>query len=273
MLNIEYIIANPSGNVTIIVLTPVEKKWHSTVAGALLQHETEAEQAGFLTMKQDGVIRLDMMGGEFCGNASRAAAAYAVMQENCGEGSYSVSCSGCEQLLHAQVQRREEGGYEAYIDMPLPESIDAVILDMDGMPSRFYRVVLPGMVHFIHWVDDMEQVSKEAFWDAVYSYAKDEDYDAFGLILFDPRKLCMVPAVYVKGTQTMYWENSCGSGSAAVAATLAVLGKKDVACRISQPGGTISIAAQTENEVLTHVYIGGTVTCSERRYADISVPE
>ena len=69
----------------------------------------------------------------------------------------------------------------------------------------------------------------------------------------------MIPAVYVTATDTLYWENSCGSGSAAVAAALACMGKKDVSCTIHQPGGTIDIMAHVEDGQLRRIVIGGPV--------------
>ena len=58
----------------------------------------------------------------------------------------------------------------------------------------------------------------------------------------------MIPAVYVRDTDTLYWENSCGSGSAAVAAALACTTHKNVACYMKQPGGTLAIAAKVSEK-------------------------
>lgn len=259
-MKIEYIVANPSGNVTILVLSPVDKALHSTVADVLLRRDSVAEQVGYLTLAAGKPLRVDMMGGEFCGNASRSAAAYALQLADQEKGSYDVSCSGCADVLATTVSRQDDGSFTANIEMPMPESIEAVLVDVGGLPSRFFRIALPGIVHFVHIVQGIETVDKELFWQSLYEYAKDEGDEAFGLILFDPAQLRMIPAVYVAATETLYWENSCGSGSAAVAATLAVLGKRDVACDVKQPGGTISIAASVTAGTLQHLYIGGPVT-------------
>lgn len=271
-MKIQYIVANPSGNVTILVLSPVAKKLHSILAERLLQQDTVAEQVGYLTLDEGKPLRVDMMGGEFCGNASRSSAAYALMLAGKNEGDYLVSCSGCDTILPCQAQRKDKGIYKAYIEMPSPTTIEAVLIDVGGLPSRFYRVDLPGIVHFVHTALSIDDVDKELLWRAVYDYAKDAGYEAFGLILFDPRQLKMIPAVYVTATDTLYWENSCGSGSAAVAATLAILGKQDVSCKVSQPGGIIEIAATVnEDKELQHIYIGGPVTFSETKTIDISL--
>lgn len=270
-MKIEYVVADPGGNVTILVLNPVKTALHSTAAKKLLQLHAQAEQVGYLTMGKNESLRVDMMGGEFCGNASRAAAACAAMLEGREKGEYNVSCSGCGSILTAHAASSGQGVYSTYIEMPMPEAVEAVLVDAGGMPSRFYRVDLPGIVHFVHFVNDIDHIDKNVFWDAVYAYAKDDGYEAFGLILFDPTQLRMIPAVYVSGTETLYWENSCGSGSAAAAAVLAILGKRDVSCTIKQPGGAISIAATVEAKELTHLYIGGSVILSERKSTEIDV--
>lgn len=270
IMNISYIEANPSGNRTVFVLSQVEKNRHTAIATKLLQTVCkDAEQVGYLQLAENKPIRVDMMGGEFCGNASRSAAAYAVMAARKDVGVYEVTCSGCDSVLTAHVSKKDDHTYYADVDMPLPLSIEAVLLDVQGMPSRFFRVALPGIVHFVHFVDTIEGIDKNVFWEALREYVADEVLEAYGLILFSPRQLQMVPAVYVTETNTLYWENSCGSGSAAVAATLAIMGKKRVACTIQQPGGSIHIAADVQEETIRSIRIGGPVDFSAPQCIDL----
>ena len=105
---IHYRIADPSGNTTLFVLDAVSPERRSAVANTLLQ-ASGVEQVGYLTMNPEQPIRVDMMGGEFCGNASRSAAAYALMNDGGSEGDYTVSCSGCDTPLHAQARKRADG--------------------------------------------------------------------------------------------------------------------------------------------------------------------
>lgn len=256
---IHYILANPSGNTTVLVFDAVAPQDRRAITARLLQR-TGAEQVGYLTIHPDRVIEVTMMGGEFCGNASRSAAAYVLMQDGAQEDDFKISCSGCDTILSAHAQKRADSVYDAFIEMPRPMAIDAVIVDVEGQPARFYRVILPGIVHFIHFVDTINVACKEIFWQAIEDYAKEEQYEAFGLVLFDPKHLAMLPAVYVTGTDTLYWEQSCGSGSAAVAALLAVLGKRNVSCTIAQPGGAITIAATYGESTVQSICIGGPVS-------------
>ncbi len=69
----------------------------------------------------------------------------------------------------------------------------------------------------------------------------------------------MIPAVYVTATKTLYWEQSCGSGSAATAAALSQLCGHEIACEIRQPGGMITIEAAVSDGEIKKIHIGGPV--------------
>lgn len=265
-MKIDYILADPSGNKTILVLTAVPKGEHSTLAAQLLALPgMDAEQVGYVSRLEGGTLRVDMMGGEFCGNASRAAAAYALACGGKEEGVVGVSCSGCDDVLPVKVSRTGDGEYQAFIEMPYPDDVSALLVDVGGMPLRFFRVDLPGITHFVHFVDSFQDLRKEVYWQALKDYVDGEDFPAYGLILCDAKKKEMVPAVYVRKTDTLYWENSCGSGSAAVAAALACTSRKKVAAYMKQPGGTIAIAASVDGDGnLEKIFIGGSVKLGPR---------
>ena len=73
----EYTVAvlDPAGNVTAIVCSDVPAAERARVAAQILRlPELGIEQVAFLTEpRSGGEIRLEMMGGEFCGNALRCA--------------------------------------------------------------------------------------------------------------------------------------------------------------------------------------------------------
>ncbi|SDM04264.1 Diaminopimelate epimerase [Megasphaera paucivorans] len=273
MKNIHYVLANPSGNTTVFVLNPVADGERAGLAARLLRSDCiKAEQVGFLTMNgtaNGAGLRIDMMGGEFCGNASRSAAAYAAMVEGLETSEYIISCSGCMTNLKANVRKRASGVYDASIEMPLPQSVDAVIIDIGGAPCRFFRVVLPGIVHFVFMGKGAAAVNRNIFWQAVKTYASGENYAAYGLILLDPTIWKMIPAVYVKQTNTLYWEHSCGSGSAAAAAAIAYMGNRNIAVKLQQPGGVIAAAAVVAKGELQYITIGGEVTLETEKIIKI----
>ena len=78
-MKINYCYVNPGGNPTVLVLTKVllQSQAHVAKRIMLLLPKT-LEQVGFIEPAKDPAarFRLQMMGGEFCGNAARAAGAF-----------------------------------------------------------------------------------------------------------------------------------------------------------------------------------------------------
>ena len=76
---IRYIPADPAGNLTAIVLSPVAAQDRAKIAAEMMARCPEGfEQVGFAdeTSLTGDLPTLCMMGGEFCGNATRAFACY-----------------------------------------------------------------------------------------------------------------------------------------------------------------------------------------------------
>ena len=88
----EYTVAvlDPAGNVTAIVCSDVPAAERARVAAQILRlPELGIEQVAFLTEpRSGGEIRLEMMGGEFCGNALRCAGFYQALRN----GAQGKSC-------------------------------------------------------------------------------------------------------------------------------------------------------------------------------------
>ncbi|MEG0804000.1 MAG: hypothetical protein RSF90_03485, partial [Pygmaiobacter sp.] len=70
--------------------------------------------------------------------------------------------------------------------------------------------------------------------------------------------------VYVVNTDSLIWESSCGSGSMACAAFLALREKDGIHCySFAQPGGTIDAEVATEHNIVTLCKMGGPVCLSD----------
>ena len=72
------------------------------------------------------------------------------------------------------------------------------------------------------------------------------------LILVEEKSARMIPAVFVTATGTLYWERSCGSGSAAAAAALGLRHQKSLALILKEPGGPISISSHERRKTDRH---------------------
>ena len=73
-MELEIVRADPAGNITVFVLSPVEDRDERAAAVSALMADPalKAEQVGFVLQPLNVADpwRLEMMGGEFCGNAA-----------------------------------------------------------------------------------------------------------------------------------------------------------------------------------------------------------
>ena len=70
-LRIKVRVADPAGNITVFVTTPVEREKYPAIARQLLaREELKGEQVGFIEKTDKGDFRIVMMLGEFCGIVS-----------------------------------------------------------------------------------------------------------------------------------------------------------------------------------------------------------
>ena len=91
--------ADPAGNITLFVLSPVEKEYRAALAEKLMALEQfKAEQVGYCCATEDGVDgHMEMSGGEFCGNATRAYGMLTAKNNGlCGKAHLTLRVSGCE---------------------------------------------------------------------------------------------------------------------------------------------------------------------------------
>ncbi len=71
-MQVQFVKLSPAQNVTILVKDPVPREDQPKIAAGLLSYDSVGgEQVGFLEDSDHCArMRLQMMGGEFCGNAS-----------------------------------------------------------------------------------------------------------------------------------------------------------------------------------------------------------
>ncbi len=252
--------ADPAGNITLLIETPVPAEDRAEVAGALLaRQELGAEQVGFLVPAlHGGAVRLEMMGGEFCGNALRSAGYLLALQQNkTDSGVFSIEISGTEELL--QVRADISCG-EATAQMPLPCGMDEI--DLCG--RQVGLVMFHGIVHAIA---DECRPDREWADRAARELAGRYHAEAAGVMFLyhEADELRLEPAVYVAATDTLCFERSCASGSAAALVYLSEGGADGVyAYTFHEPGGIIRasmICLDSDTSILT---VGGPV-CMDRQ--------
>lgn len=233
---------NPTENMTALVLSFVARQDQPAVAAKLMAESSVCvEQVGFLeeTTLPGAVARLQMMGGEFCGNATMSLAALRAYEEGLAENEekiYPLEISGADKLLDCRIVCREDG-YVGSVGMPLPEKISEEELE----PGLFLPVVrFPGIAHVIVKEDKMDPAAAKA---VIPRWCRQLKTDALGILLTNQDLNRIRPLVYVRETDSSVWERGCGSGTAALGAYLADEARADVQVSVSQPGGVISVKA------------------------------
>ncbi len=241
-MNIDFVKVSPSQNMTVLITNYVPPKSYTHIAQSIMQYESiHAEQVGFIVApKHSGaVLRLDMSGGEFCGNGVLAAAAYGHYKRLTSEHTFTLEASGVSEPLHCTVQPTSSHVYQAQAEMPRPLSIKELSITHSGSTLHGRVVEMDGISHFLIdvWLD------KQDFPLVMEQIADQLDQPAIGIISY--RKLAegdyeMKPFVYVKTTGSQGFERSCGSGSLALGASLADLDKGN-SFALRQPGGVIQV--------------------------------
>lgn len=254
-------IADPAGNITALVLTPVPRSRYREVARKILSIPgISAEQVGFVT----GPRSLEMSGMEFCGNASRAFALLRARQEGAAEEiSMQISISGTDAPLTATV---DPAAGTARIEMPLPERIlraeHAPYPGIDGTPVIDFGGIL-------HLVTDQVPEGEEAFRRLRIWLCRTWNPPAAGVMFLRPQSpgetvMDITPYVYVRDVDSTYREGSCGSGTAAaIIRKYLQSGGDSVSADVRQPAGTIRATASGTGGQIRRVMIESPVTFPE----------
>jgi diaminopimelate epimerase len=238
-----------------------------------------AEQVGFVIPPPEvpenprngsaaGHWRLEMMGGEFCGNAARSFGLYVARETGLsGRLTVNVEISGAGGLLPVRV---DTGPGRAELEIPGPLAVET--LEFEGGPLPVY--VFEGITHVIF--PDPVPCRDLVFalrdkWRAGTRQAPGAGppsdagplSEAFGVMFWDAGKKFMRPAVYVEATGSLVFESSCGSGTAALAAWLARdLRDGQGYYEAAQPGGIIEARVTKKNGAIRNISIGGAVKLS-----------
>ncbi|GHU33792.1 diaminopimelate epimerase [Spirochaetia bacterium] len=252
-MNYDIIVADPAGNITIFVLNPVKNR---TEAAKMLMAEPNlrAEQVGFVIPPQhpDDLWRMEMMGGEFCGNATRSFGLYVAHTTGLtGNATVTVAVSGASQALNVQVDTIKN---RASVAIPPPSARKEIEWNGNFLPVYECE----GISHVI-----ASGIAPEAgnFWSIKELFEKCISVPAaLGVMFYDCVKKCMKPAVYVYDTDTLIFESSCGSGSAA----WGIWQCKDRSdgnfnSTIVQPGGSIEVTVVKNANRPVAVSIGGDI--------------
>jgi diaminopimelate epimerase len=206
-----------------------------------------------------------MMGGEFCGNAARSFGLFVAREQGLkGKGTIGIGISGAAGPILTHV---DTGAGTASAGIPPPLAQES--LEYEGRVFPVY--VFEGIVHLIAESPGADREGggsprEEALVRSLMRcYAKSAAVEpaAFGVMFYNPARRFMRPAVYVAATDSLVFESSCGSGSAALGAWLFRNEEDtDKSAAITQPGGLIETTVVKRGGKIERITIGGKVDLS-----------
>ena len=250
MTVLHYYIADPTKNITALVETPVPPASRPFAAARIMEAEPSCEQVGFLSFGKAGERCLTMAGGEFCGNAAMSAAALACREEGLAvgqTGTVALTVSGAPEAVSVHVTAQPDGSFLTSVRMPPVERIGTVELPLKGRLASLPAVYLPGIVHIMITRDELDAGTAE---EVAREWCRQLGAPCLGLMLFDRERPALRPLVCVPGADTLVWESSCASGTAALGAFLADESQKETALRVAEPGGTLFVQAAPYGEAV-----------------------
>lgn len=197
-----YVVLWPGGNTTALVTEVVPRSEYARMAREIMEKNKEIEQVGYLECPDEdtAACHLQMMGGEFCMNATRAAAFHHAKKY--GISKLHIETSGSDKLVQVEVE-----GDTTHITLPGEFYIKSTKKD------NYTVIDLSGIRHLITSGSFNEESARQLIQEN-----KDE-YEAVGVIYtsVDGDKIVIDPLVWVRGTDTFVRETGCGSGSIAAA--------------------------------------------------------
>ena len=257
---LRFVKMNPSGNTTLLILDHVSRERQPAAAAILATPEYLAvDQVGYLEEPKDAgaKVRLQMMGGEFCGNATRAVAAYLLARGDVsGKEEIMLEVSGSDTLVEARAERRSDRQWWTEAAVPVPQAVRTEEISFGGSTIAAVYVTFPGIDHLV--LEGIEP-SFEAYAELDRRGFLPRGEAARGVMFWNRKAGTLTPLVAV-GTGEPIREGSCGSGSVAVAAAMALASGRSVHdMTLRQPLGEILVTAERGRQGITRAVIKGTV--------------
>lgn len=275
---IDFIKCNPTQNMTILVKTnyPVEEYKH--IASKIMSYESVyAEQVGFIEkpVNKKAAAHLEMAGGEFCGNACMALAAFIASENGLKQNDrteIALEVSGADNLIMCQVKRTLDE-YYCQVTMPIPKTIEQRTIKYDGSDLNMIIVRYQEFIHIVIEVEEFSKTVREQAQSLAKLLGVTLDANLIGILLYKSKSDELAPLIYVPHLDSLIWERGCGSGTASLGAYLAFKNKGEVVAKIKQPGGTIHVVANYHEEELTSLKIEGSVgiVAQGKAFIDVSL--
>ncbi len=134
------------------------------------------------------------------------------------------------------------GIFRACVTMPPALKIGHYYFQSGNISENLPVVFMQGISHiiiekesaFYSLLDD-----KNAAQQAVRAWCGQLAADGLGLMFLDEDRASLSPLVYIPGSDTIFWENSCASGTTAAGIFLANKAGRLTGCSFQEPGGIL----------------------------------
>ena len=238
-MELDFIKLSPLGNTTVFLRGEAAQEARAALLAEAMDYDhLAAEQAGFLVAphSEEALFRIEMSGGEFCGNATLSAAALAASEG--AESPFLIECSGAEDPLRAEAHPLGAGRWLARAEMPQAHEVRRISLDGFSFGGAAICVSLPGIAHFVVEAADLSAADYDAL---LARLMRETDADAYGVVPFERMgrdHFRIRPYVAVPSAKSRVFERACGSGSLALALAE---GSERGRIAVEQPGGTLFV--------------------------------
>ncbi|WP_053955839.1 hypothetical protein [Inediibacterium massiliense] len=265
-MKLNFIKVNPTENMTVFIRNQLPRDCYMEIANKIMEYgNIYAEQVGFIEKSQSGEsVRLHMMGGEFCANATRSLAAVLAYEEHTTVMKKDkkiiipLEVSGIEEIIQCYIEKTDDPTeFISSMDIPLQKEIRELNICIDGEYYHMQLVKFSGIFHIV--IKNIEILDKTKFFLKVKEKLKDLEYDALGMIFYDEKNTYIEPLIYVKETGSLIFERGCGSGTAALGVALSYEYKKQVQLAVNQPGGALEIITTWKNNDVEKIHLRGRV--------------
>lgn len=252
-MDIKYSIFDPTGNITALVETRVANAEQPAIADEIMKAHPQVEQVGFVYFVPGRPVPalLRMAGGEFCGNATMSAAVLYLMRSGEETDSVRVNVSGVSRPIEVSLKAKDDGSYDAGVQMPEALETSKQKLRSNVADASMTVVRMEGISHIV--IESFSGLyslkdDKQAAEQLVRDWCSELGADCLGLMFLegDGTSWKLTPLVYVPGADTMFWENSCASGTAAVGMYMASKLEEAVDMTINEPAGTMRVSSDPE---------------------------
>ena len=229
-LIVKYVKCSPSGNITTLVLTPIPRVQHAAVARQIMQAQSDVEQVGFIEppAHPEFAARLQMMGGEFCGNATSALAWMLFEKNDFQQGGIEVS-GKAEPVFASITDNQVELEFSTLFNIhPDENSVGRIIIGIEGIT----HMICPEPPPLDASIFSLQMLQELGL----------TNLEASGVIFVQSHLdgIAITPYVWVRETGSLTQESACASGSICAAIWQSVIRKNEAMdLPIYQPSGSI----------------------------------